>query len=179
LGANIPDLADGLFSINVVDVNTININRSVNPGVPTYIGQGTIALVSEVNILTKQYNFFQKEGRNVHVPRIDLNVDRTDAGTIQIDYYTSTSNLDLQLESGVTGAQIATGTMETSPYDLYPYEQTQQQLWHSMYIQADGEFVQLRIYYDAQQILDPDTALVDFELNAIQFFAQPSAQWFQ
>ena len=178
-GANIPDLADMIFEVEtVVDANNIVITRLENPGMPTYTGGGTLSLVSRININTKQYNFFDKEGRNFYINKVDFNIDKTGGGQVFIEYYTSTSNFGLQQEANDSGAAISNGILEMTPYALVPLEQQQLQLWHSMYIQADGNFIQLNISLTDAQMLDRTIALSNFTLNAMMFYAEPSSDYF-
>ncbi len=152
--------------VAVVDVN--NFIVLIPSVVGTYTGGGTIARVSRVDIVTKQYNFYLNQGRNASVTRVDFFVDKTTEGQVTIDYYTSTANQ-------IIGSQI----LETSPYALYPLESNQDQLWHPVYLLAEGEFIQLRIYMSDDQMIDNSIALSDFQLNAMTFYAQRTSDRLQ
>ena len=131
---------------------------------PTYIGGGTITRISKIDIHTKEFNFFIKQGMNVSVPRVDFLVDRTGEGEITIDIRPSSSTLS-----------VDTFTLETSPYALYPLEATQDRLWHPVYTQLEGTGAQLRIYLSAKQMLDFNIIRADFQLGAMIFYAKVSS----
>lgn len=69
--------------------------------------------------------------------------------------------------------------MDTSPYPLIPLEAKQNALWHPIYPQADGEFVQLEILMTAAQITNPEIAFSDFEMHAMTFYTTPTASRLQ
>jgi hypothetical protein len=179
----------------VVDSNTITLLMVTSQdGSGTYTGGGTIARVSNINILTKEYNFYVDEGRNCYVAKADFLVERTSHGAITVDYYVSTAENAMVAESapestGGTGANVGTNVLETSPYSTVPFEASQTRLWHPVYFQADGEFVQLNLYFNdttdqrqgatLSQIRNPQIALDNFELHAITFSVTPTASRLQ
>ncbi len=150
---------------NVIDANTFTIVApDIADATGTYTGGGTIARVSRIDIKTKQYNFYLKQGRNFQVNKIDFFVDRTDDGACTIDIYPSTANY-------VVDSRVLT----TAPYDLIPFEQEQDQLWHPIYPLAQGELIQLRIYLNDDQMVDYDVTGSDFQLHAVTFYASPTS----
>lgn len=171
----IPDLNGMIFPVATVedkDVITIEVEGGV---VGNYHGGGTVARVSVIDIKTKQFNFYQQEGRNAYISKVDFLVDKTAYGQIAVDYQISTSMLSMVSDAAASGALLGTSVLETSPYELIPLEATQTRLWHPVYIQADGEVVQLRIYLDDHQMRSSAIALSDFELHAMTFYAQRSS----
>ena len=163
-----------IFPVTVVDPNNVDI-IDFDITVGTYTGGGTAARVSRIDILTKQYNFYAKEGRNAYIPKIDFMVDRTQNGEISIDYFTSSSDLSLVTDGIASGAIVGNSILETTPNALYPLEAQQARLWHRTYLQADGEYIQLRIYLSDIEMVDPDISLSDFELHAFVIHAQRSS----
>ena len=174
-GNNVNDFNGQIFQIVTrVNVNQIALQRTDTAG-QTYTGGGNITRVSKIDVYTKQYNFFQQDGRNAYVSKVDFNVDTTVSGEITIDFMTSTSNVSLLTDGQITGSILGTSVLETSPYAIYPYEATQSQVWHPVYFQAEGEYVQLRIYLSDQEMFNPNISLVDFQLNAMTFYAEPTS----
>ena len=165
----------------VVDANNILI--AVDPSTinGTYVGGATLARVSNLNIVTKQYNFYVQEGRDAAINKVDFLVDKTVNGEVTVDYYVSSSD-ESSLQDAVSGALMGTCVLETSPYPLLPLENSQSRLWHPMYPQANGECIQLNIYMkDAfdlidSQIRNPDIAFSDFQLNAMTFYTQKTGR---
>ncbi len=58
---------------------------------------------------------------------------------------------------------------------MAPFEKFQDRLWHPVYFQADGEYVQFFFYLSNEQSLDVNIAESDFQLHAMIIHAQPSA----
>lgn len=154
-----------------IDANNVNIGP-VTSFVGVYAGGGTVARVSQIDIKTKQWNFYQNIGKNVYIQKIDFNVTKTTSGQITVDYFPSSTEESMIFQASETGAAMGNSVLETSPYALVPLEQQQNQLWHPVFFQTDGETVQLRIYLNDDQMMDPTIAESDFEINAMVIYAQ-------
>ena len=180
--------------------NSITVTSLDNLGQPmvmtgTYNGNGTLARVSNINLLTKQYNFFTSQDRNIYIPRVDFLVDKTENGQVTVDYLVSSTTLSLVSEGLGTlaspGPLPGNGTLDTKPYDpsLAPLERFQSRLWHPVYLYAEGQCVQLQIYMNNSQMYNYDlttttgqieyVALQDFQLNAMVFYATPTSSRMQ
>ena len=144
-----------------------------------YQGGGLISRVSQINIKTKQYNFYAQIGRNSFVNKVDFLVDRTTNGQIDVNYYVSTSSDNLLLNSANTGSLLGTGTLDTFPYPLIPLEATSTRLWHPVYFQAEGEVIQFELTMNSLQMLDPLIRQAGFQLHAMCIYSNPSSFRFQ
>lgn len=140
----------------------------------TYKGNGTISRVSNINIETKEYNFYQQQGRNAYVSKVDFLLDKTDSGAIMVDYFVSTSG-DSMINSG-TGTLLGTSVLDTSAYIDVPFEANTSRVWHPLYFQADGECVQLQFYLSDDQMRSTAIRKSDFQLNAMCWYATPSSR---
>lgn len=166
---------------SVVNVNTITINTFGGLTSGTYAGGGTCARVSNIQITTKRFNPYVETGKNVYLARIDFGVQKTEAGAITVDYYPSSSNVSM-IQGGVaTGALLGTSILETSPYNatLYPLEQYQTLLWHPVYLQSSGEFIQVALYFSADQMINPNVALSEFEIEGMVLHTAPTSERLQ
>lgn len=161
----------------VIDENTIQIKEPNFSG--TYLGGGTISRVSNVQITTKQYNFYVQEGRNSLINKVDFLVDKTTSGEITVDYSVSSSSFSQLVEGQANGSVLGSGTLDTKPYALVPLETTQDRIWHPIYPMAEGECIQLNMYFTFKQITNANIALSDFELHALTFFTQKTASRLQ
>lgn len=163
----------------VADTNTFSIVLPA-PITPTgaYTGGGTIAIVSNVNIWSKQWNPYIDQGMNFYLAKIDFGVQRTEDGAVTVDYYPSSSTLSMLTEGTSTNTIMGTGVLETSPYDptIYPFEQVQDRLWHSVYFQTTGNSVQIRIYMSDSQMRDPDTTWNPFTIEGLVLYTQPEGR---
>lgn len=157
-----------------------------------YAGAGIMSRVSVLDIQTKQYNFYAKQGRNAYVSRIDFMVNNTlieygpplaplrTGGELTVNYFVSTTNTPLLQESANNGTLLGDGTLQTFAYETVPFELTAERLWHPLYFQGDGEVVQLQLTMSDEQIrrivqiTNPDASItytgpsfVDFQLGAM------------
>lgn len=177
LPGNITNLNGKIYQIvSVPTRDTIVIDaREAITGL--YSGGGTVARVSNINILTKDYNPYRHTGKNVYIQKIDFLVDRTDpnpdtgfGGAVTVDYYPSSSYLST-LTTAQAGVLYGTtpSVLETTPYppEYYPLEQYQEEIWHPLYFMADGTSMQFRIYMSYEQMIRPETSLQDFQLHAM------------
>ncbi len=144
-----------------------------------YIGGGTITRVSNIDIKTKQYNFYMAQGRNAFISKVDFNVDKTQSGQVTVDTFVGSSRESLIIGGTATGSMIGTSVLETYGYPIYTYERYQDRVWHPIYLQGDGECIQLHIYMTEKQMLNPDISESKFELNAMTFYATPTASRLQ
>lgn len=135
----------------------------------TYTGGGTAARVSNIRILTKQWNPYVDKGTNLYLAKVDFGVERTEAGQLTVDYYPNDSELSMIQAGQATGAIMGNNVLETSPYDptLYPFEQVQDRLWHPVYFQTEGECIQLFMYMTDDQMVVPDISLSPFQLEGM------------
>ncbi len=162
------NLNDEIFSVGaIVDANNIQIfPGNVIVAVGVYSGGGTIATVSQITIRTKQFNFFVPEGQNFSIDQVDMLVARTALSEISVLVVPNTGSLAVQ-----------SLILETRPYDpnIYPYEPFQDLLWHVIYPEAQGSFIQFEIGWDTDQMKDADISGSNFELHAMIFHAMPTA----
>lgn len=173
----ITGLNDNIFKIySVIDSNNFTVASTLTG---TYTGGGTVGRVSNIDILTKQYNFYVDQGYNAYISKVDFLVDKTATGQITIDSFVSSSDVSLLDDGFDSGALIGTGILETSPYALVPLEASQSRLWHPLYLQAEGECIQLRIYMSDDQITTPNIAWSDFEMHALNFYCTKTSSRLQ
>src|SRR5271165_4034404 len=162
----------GIYKVvKVLDADRVNIDsvQQLNDlsFTGTYNGGGTAARVSNIQMLSKQWNPYVNKGRDVYVAKIDFAVQKTTSGEVTVDYYPSATDLSMLQEGSDTGSLQGTGVLETSPYNplYYPLEQEQDRLWHPIYFQTEGECIQIFIYMSPAQMGDPDISLSDFEIE--------------
>ena len=174
--ADAPNMADDgvlnkvIFKVDDVQSEflfTIDVGALVITGV--YTGGGVISRVSVIDLISKQYNFYNKAASQIALSRIDFLVDRQEDGQVSLTVYNSSSDIDMFEDSQNTGSNIGTGILETSPYALKPMEATQERFWHSFYLNSYGENFSYRISMFDDQIRDPNIVFSDFQLNAVIF----------
>ena len=168
---------DKIYQVSgVTDVNTIVINNDA-PGFATpYLGGAYIARVSQIDIRTKQFNPYIDKGVNFQMAKVNFCVLASSANAqLTVDWYTSASSLAMVQEAENSGTLLGTSILELGPYPNVPLESTQERLWHPIYIDADGEFIQLRLYWTDGQMIQPSIVEAQFELEGFILFTRPTA----
>ncbi len=157
--------------------NTLTIETTAAAG--TYTGGGTIARVSNIDIRTKQFNFYNNVGCNVYIPKVVFYVDRTAEGEITANVYVSSADdYNLVEQGAITGTLLGTNVVATNGYFLQPLQDLQDRFWHICYFQAEGEVVQIQLTFTNDQITTPAIAFSDFQLNALLVYGMKTNQYF-
>lgn len=171
---------------NPPSLDPVYLSSSVPLG--TYNGNGTMARVSMINLLSKDFNLYVGKDYNAYISRINFLVTKTPSNYIKVNYNIGTArSLGLPLDNNLL---LGNSILETSPYDLAPYEQFQELIWHNVYLSADGEFVQIQLQNPSYQPFDftitagtPNTTAYkieqDFEMHSMIIYAQPTSSGLQ
>jgi len=173
---NLNDTNYKIFSI--VDSNHFSIPAVADPG---YTGGGLLERVPNVEVTTKQFNFFTNTGQQTLIPYIEFLVDRTGqlgengqpafGGKHVVDFKVGSSNLSMIYSSSANGAILGTNILETAPYPNNYLEATQDRLWHRVYFQVTNDFVQFELYYNEDQMLDDIIPFTSFVMHAMLIYA--------
>lgn len=171
--------------ITVTNANEIDIGP-LAPFTGTYAGGGRVSRVSKIDIQTKEYNFYAKDGRNAYISKIDFMVDKTGSGQLTVNFYDSTSVSPILQDGLANGVTIGTGVLETFPYTLangvpapVEFEANQIRLWHPVYFLAEGQVVQMQLTMNDAQMTNVALRSQDFQLHAMCIYAQPTTMRFQ
>lgn len=171
-------LNDHIYQVSFVDNNTVELVPPDSPPYATYTGTytggGTVARVSNIQIKSKQWNPYVDKGRSFFLAKIDFCVLKTQEGEITVDYYPSSTNLSMVDAADTTLMIMGTNVLETSPFVLYPLENEQIRLWHPVYFQTDGDFVQIALYFTDAQIRTNAIAFSAFEIEGLVLYTQPT-----
>jgi hypothetical protein len=167
--------------------NTVFINPAFLTA--TYTGGAFVSRVSKIDIVSKQWNPYVSQGRDVYLEKIDFNVLKTTYGQVTVDYYPSYSNVSMLQNGTATATIMGNGILEMYPYFyldammvptlVYPIEANQTQFWHPIYFQTQGEAVQIRIYLSDAQMMNPLVAFSDFELQGMILHTQQTSNRLQ
>lgn len=172
-------VTNGIYAVQtVINANQVFI-QAVLTG--TYTGGGTASRVSNMNLVSKQWNPYVDKDINVYLGRIDFGVQTTQSGQVTVDYFPSSTELSMIDDGTASGAIMGTNILELFPYNpiYYPLEQVQTRLWHPIYFQSVGECIQINIYMNdavdlaASQIRTPAIAYSDFEIDGMVLYTNP------
>lgn len=155
------------------DIPNQTFNSVVNTG--TYNGNGNMTRISPIVIDTKQYNFYQQEGLNAFVQKVDYLVSRTAHGQIVSDYQVNSSGQSMVTLATVTQTILGNNILETTPI-TGTTEGSQDRLWHTVYYFADGNVIQFNFYFNNDQIFTPNIALSDLEIHGFIIYASPNGR---
>jgi hypothetical protein len=168
-------LNGSIFAVDtVIDSNNIVIIATASG---TYNGGGTAARVSNIQIRSKRWNPYINEAKDFYLQKIDFAVVKTATGAITVDYYPSSSNVSM-IGGGIqSGSIMGNSVLETFPYDpnLYPFEQYQDLLWHQIYFQSSGQFIQIGLSFSLDQMMNPTVSLSGFEIQGMALYTQPTS----
>ena len=173
--------AQGITSLNgniyqvqqVVDADTIILDTTFTG---TYTGGGKLQRISNINITSKQWNPGTPIGQQSRMPFIDFLLDRTEDGEVSVDYFIdSTSGTSIQDQVG-SGTLLGNNTLFTRPEDNNPYQPNQVRIWHRYYLQTQGQFIQIKIFMDDEQMRDSDISESDFVLDGMILYVEPQGR---
>jgi hypothetical protein len=170
-----------IYSVTVLTKDTFTLEDMPDLGADVYTGGGTVTRISKIDILTKQFNFYLKEGSSTCVNKVDFLVNSEPQGPNHLDpqlfveCYPTYSECPLVDGGSITGSLLGTGMLELSPYPTVPIEAWQEQLWHPVYFQNEGASVQFHITWTEEQMRVIDYVLSDFQLNAMLIHTRPTA----
>jgi len=160
---------DNTFKVYNEDTESFYINAA-------YLGGANVERVSKISIKSTLWNPYIDKGVGVAVSRVNFCVEKTDAGAITVDYTVSSAEgLSMLNESIATGSILGNNLLETSPYSGNTMEATQNRFWHGVYLQAQGEFVRIHLYFSDEQMLDSDITSSKFTVEAIILETSPEA----
>lgn len=158
---------DKIFSVRPVTADTFVIQISADTPFDAgalYAGGATFRRVSQIQIVTKQYNFYLDKGYSFAINKIDLLVDSVANGELTVSTYANSGNIS-----------VDNAMLITYPYsNIYaPMEQWQDMLWHTIYPSGFGTFLQFEITLNHDQMRDVLKADADFVLNSMVIYADP------
>lgn len=171
------------YSIIATDdtLSTITINTIGSADwTGLYSGGGYARRISILQLETKQWNPYNSSntpGNNFSISKIDFYVLKTINGEVTVDYFPSSSNVSMLVNSA-PGVDTGTGILETRPYDpnIYPMEQFQNRLWHTVYFGVSGDMIQLDMTLSDAQLKNLRIADSDFELHGLILYTQKAGR---
>lgn len=173
-----PGLNNNLFQVTFIDVNTVSLAQwdftAITPGYqsvdfstspPTYVGGGSAALFPRLNLQTKDFNFYQDQGKLANLSYIDFLTAVTNQAQMTVNLFVNSSP---QVQGNLIIGNQESPTYATTPYNtpggLYN--------WQRFYAQTFGQYFNVQITYDDPLMNTLNTHIETWELNAINFHAR-------
>lgn len=173
--------ATGITSLNGTIVRVESVTNSSTIVIDTtftgtYTGAGKITRISNLKILSKEFNPGTPVGQQFTMPYADFLLNRTSAGEVSLEYYIDTTDNDTITDMAATDVLLGSNVLYTQVEDNSPFQPNQNQIWHRFYIQSQGAFIQLYFYLTDTQMKNHLIATSDFELHAILLYAKPQGR---
>jgi len=173
---NVNDVIYEVVSADASVPNTLTVRSTpdITTAAGAYTGGGMISRVSKIDLLTKQFNFYKSDVR-MAIDKVIFDVDKSSAGQLYVNFFTSTSSENMATTAVANGTAVGSYDLDTSPYALYPQEDAQNRLVRPVYLQAEGDCIQLQLTFTESQMYDLDNMRSAFELNSMTFYATPTS----
>lgn len=174
------DLNEKFYSVTYVDDDTLQIfqwdatvQQNVSPftftpaaGTATYFGGGMLALFPVLNIRTKDFAPFDKDGYSMKLAYIDFLFDAMPTAQATINLYVN-SSLEVTANQNI-GSSLNQLVDESGSLPYYipgsNYE------WHRYYGGCNGQFIAINITYNNALMNTLSTHQELFVLNALQMW---------
>lgn len=168
--------AAGISSLNgsivriasVTDANNVIIDT---PFTGTYTGSGKLSRVSNLNILTKQFNPGTPIGQQFRIPYLDFLLDTTEEGEVSVEYFLDANIGSSAVDNAPPGVIMGDNILRTRPETSFGSQISNQYLWHRFFVQTEAQFIQFRIFMSDSQMKDRDISSSEFVLQAMMLYA--------
>ncbi len=166
----ITSLNDTVFQVDqIIDEDKIILDTTFTG---TYTGAGKLSRISNIKILTKQFNPGTPIGLQFRVPYMDFLLNSTTNGEVSVNYLIDTEP-DNPIQDQV-GSDVLLGNniLFTKVENNQISQLGKDQIWHRYYIQTESQFLQLLIFMSDSQMRDTDISHSDFELHAMLLYVE-------
>jgi len=179
-------LSDDTLQVIRIDENTITANRASIPDfffTGTYTGGGKVGRISNLKILSKQFNPGTPVGLEFQIAYADFLLEKTGSGQISLEYFLNTTsgdtiyqmvnqgNTDPNMPNVLLG-NVDSNILFTKPEDDKTFQPLQDQIWHRFYLQVEGAFIQLVFFMSDDQMRTRSKSQQDFQLHAILLYVE-------
>ena len=141
----------------------------------TYTGGGLIIHIPNIAIRTKEFNPHFEEGKSMRLNYIEMYMDRTTRGQITAEFFTDDN----------TSNPIETVTISTAPEPMPTYHTPspdtnfglqQNKIWHRVYTNSFGSFVQNLFTLSDSQMRNLSIATSDITIHGLIYYISPASR---
>jgi len=163
-------IADNIYKVQRINANEIVLSGNALTG--TYNGNATLARVSEILMVSKDWNPYIKTADRVYLAKMDFCVVQSEFGEINVDYFVDRVNaVNFFDDSVLNNSNMGDNTLffygNTAINPLDAYKPT---LWNTVYFQALGDHVTIEMYLAEAQMLNKEIALSPFALQGMVLY---------
>ena len=164
--------------LSITDANNFVIDGT---STGTYTGGGTMKLLSNIQINTKEFAPFWGYGRRYRLRQGEFLFDRTSEGQVTVDVYVDTSEnysvTQVDPSLGINNAVLGTNIVSTAPEPNIPQQYQQQQIWQRMYFYTEGDTFQFEFSLSDAQMKDLDIVESDINLHGMVLHFEPAGEF--
>lgn len=168
-----------VFSVRLISGNANEFLIFAYPGRPisgTYIGLGVFTVLAVPQLLTKEFNLFWDQGRQMRLGKQMYLFDRTDQGQCIVNLYVNQNSNEPANQLSPDSGMIYSQTVLTSsePFSL---NSNSERIWHRIADSIIGDTVQIGITLSDAQMRDPTlgSQTSSLTLHAIVMDVSPSS----
>lgn len=141
----------------------------------TYTGGGVITHIPNIAIRTKEFNPYFEDGKSIRLNYVEMYMDRTTNGQITGEFFTDDN----------TSNPIETVTISTAPEPMPTYHTPspdtnfglqQNKIWHRVYTNSYGSFVQNLFTLSDTQIRNLSIATSDITIHGLIYYISPTGR---
>ena len=180
-------LQTAVYQVTFIDLNTVSIeiydfttNAYVNnfPFTPAttaiYVGGGTAALLPVLDVVTKDFNPYQTQGRQTMLSYVDFLTDSSDESEMTVNIQVNASQ--------VIRGNLLVGNKEVETYLPSPFynntanSPVSDYAWHRFYATVVGQYFNVEMTYDDILMNTYSTHTETWVLEAINMWAKPAGK---
>lgn len=166
-----------VYKVTMATVNTFVADQIdvLDVWTGTYTGEGLITHIPNMMIQTKEFNPFYENGDSLRVNYIDVYLDRTTNGQFQAQFFTS-DNTSQSIEQVTVRSFPEPMPTYSTPSPTANYQLSQNKIWHRIYTNSFGSFVQNIFTLNDVQIRDLNIATDDFTMHGLIYYVNASGR---
>jgi len=169
---------DVIYKVSQAAVDTfvaVPVNPLLDVWSGTYTGGGVITHIPNIAIKTKEFNPSFQDGKSMRINYIEIYMDRTSDGEITAQFFTDDN----------TSNPVETVTISTAPEPMPTYQTPspstnfglqQNKIWHRVYTNSYGSFVQNLFTLDDTQMRDLSIATSDITIHGLIYYVSPTGR---
>jgi len=163
------DLTYRIDTVPTVDTFTIDdVDVPAVPIVGVYTGGGTVEVLNNIDIWTKNFAFFMQEDADFRVSDIKLFLGKTSSGQVTLETYVNANTAE------PIPPALGTTVVNTRPEDGDTFGISSERLWHKAFRSASGDSVQFQMTLSDEQMRDTTIQESDISLHALNIKAEPT-----
>jgi len=167
-----------IYKVSQAAVDTfvaVPVNPLLDVWSGIYIGGGVITHIPNIAIKTKEFNPAFQDGKSMRVNYIEMYTDRTTDGEMTAQFFTDDN----------TSNPIETITISTAPEPMPTYQTPspstnfglqQNKIWHRVYTNAYGSFVQNLFTLNDTQMRDLSIATSDITIHGLIYYVSATGR---